>query len=209
VINLDPNTLALCTGAELARAAELATPINHAMDAYNINTVGRIAAFLANVGHESGRLVFTTELWGPTDEQKRYERDPNSPWSLRAIDGSKHRNSKAFELGNSEPGDGKRFRGHGLIQTTGRNNHLLARDRLRARLRNTIVPDFVASPEGLAELEWAALSAADFWDMKGLNTLADVGDFMRVVRRINGATNGYAERLTFFERGLKVLPGKV
>ena len=113
-----------------------------------INTPARVAAFLAQVGHESGGFRYTTEIWGPTTAQQRY-------------DGRK-------DLGNPQPGDGSRFRGHGLIQTTGRYNHARVRDRLRQRL-GPDVPDFEAQPELLAADEWAATSAADYWDDKGLN----------------------------------------
>jgi len=182
---MNPVTLSLCTGAQLSRAQLFADLLSAGMAFYMIDTPVRQAMFLANVGHESGRLQFTTELWGPTQAQKGYE-------------GRK-------DLGNTQPGDGPRFRGHGLIQTTGRANHAAARDRLRARFDG--VPDFVAQPEKLAEPQWAALSACDYWDMRRLNTWADAGSFDNVCDIINrgratpavGDSNGWAERLALYE----------
>ena len=148
--------------------------LNEAMHLYQINTKPRIAAFLAQVGHESARLRYTSEIWGPTPVQRRYE-------------GRK-------DLGNIYKGDGPRFRGHGLIQTTGRYNHRAVTQRLRARFPNMGVPDFEAEPTKLTLPRWAALSAADYWDMKGLNALADAGKFETITRKINGGLNGFADR---------------
>lgn len=162
--------------------SEWCEPLQLAMDEYDINTPDRQAAFLAQIAHESGQLRYVRELWGPTPAQQTYE-------------GRK-------DLGNTKPGDGYRYRGHGLIQVTGRHNHARVRDRLRAKFPDRAVPDFEAEPEALMLREWAALSAADFWDDHGLNALADAGDFEAVTRRINGGTNGMDERIVFHERAL-------
>ena len=172
---MTPQQLARATGARIDRATAFIDYIEWAMIEFEINTPERQAAFIAQIGHESGGLKYTTELWGPTPAQIRYE-------------GRK-------DLGNVRPGDGSLFRGHGLIQTTGRHNHARVRDRLRARFPGRDVPDFEAEPHRLAEPEWAALSAADYWDEKDLNRLADVGDFHRITLRINGGTNGMEDRL--------------
>lgn len=181
---MDAQTLARCTGARLDRALVFADVLSAGMAFYMIDTPARQAMFLPNVGHESGRLQYTTELWGPTPAQQRYE--------------------GRLDLGNTQAGDGKRFRGHGLIQTTGRANHAAARDRLRARFDD--VPDFVLEPEKLAEPQWAALSACDYWDMRSLNAVADGGSFDSVCDIINrgratpavGDSNGWADRLALY-----------
>lgn len=200
-------TLLSTLGARPAHA-ELHQPwLERAMAAYGIATPARAAAFLAQLAHESGRFRYTVEIWGPTAQQLRYERDPGALWARRDTrNAATLRNALAFELGNSEPGDGARYRGHGLIQVTGRFNHARRRDRLRARF-GPEVPDFEAFPEQLAEPRWAALSAADFWDEKGLNALADAGDFEAITRRINGGLNGYADRQALFEKAKAALAG--
>jgi putative chitinase len=159
--------------------------LNEAMSLYQINTKARIAAFLAQVGHESARLKYTSELWGPTATQRRYE-------------GRK-------DLGNIYKGDGSRFRGHGLIQTTGRFNHRRVTQRLRARFPTLLVPDFEAEPKLLTLPRWAALSAADYWDMINGNQMADAGQFKLLTRRINGGYNGLADRLKLWESFKKAL----
>jgi len=165
-------------GATLARAMEVREPLAAACAIYDIATPKRIDAFLAQTGHESEGFRWTTEIWGPTPAQRRYE--------------------GRADLGNTQRGDGYRFRGHGFIQTTGRANHAAVRDRLRARL-SIPVPDFEAEPERLADLQWACLSATDYWDMKGLNALADAGDFELLTRKVNGGLNGYEDRVARWE----------
>lgn len=174
---MTPQDLAQCTGARIDRATEWLPYIEAAMEEFDINTPERQAAFLAQIGHESGGLHWLVELWGPTEAQRRYE--------------------GRTDLGNTEPGDGIRFKGRGLIQTTGRNNYQLTGDALGV--------DLVSQPELLAQPEMAARSAAWFWREHGLNELADVGDFMRITRRINGGTNGYDDRLAKWEAAKEVL----
>ena len=186
--------LAACTGCRRLSLASFWRPhIEAAMAAYGIDTPARQSAFLAQLGHESGGLQHTREIWGPTPAQARYE--------CRA------------DLGNTQPGDGARFRGHGLIQVTGRDNHAQVRDRLRAKFPGRDVPDFEADPEALALAPWAALSAADFWAAHGLNAWADRGDFDGVSDLINrgrktareGDANGYDDRLARYVVARRVL----
>ena len=180
--------LAASMGCTIARAEPFAGPLDAACAAYGISdNTARLAAFLAQIGHESGALRYVRELWGPTPAQMRYE-------------GRK-------DLGNTQPGDGERFKGHGLIQTTGRANHAAVRDRLRARL-GPGVPDFEANPQMLEEPMWAAWSAADYWGWRKLNALADAGDFEQITRRINGGLNGQADRLARWERAQAALAGQ-
>lgn len=180
---MTPEILARCTGATIEHAALYAAPLSAGMAFYGIDTPKRQAAFLAQLGHESEGLRFAIEIWGPTEAQSGYE--------------------GRVDLGNVNPGDGSKYRGHGLIQTTGRTNHRLATQRLRARFDD--VPDFEASPKLLAEPQWAALSACDYWDMKSLNALADLGDFKTITRRINGGLNGYADRERRWKTAKEVL----
>ena len=186
---MTPEELARATGARIGRTQLFLPFLTEAMNAYYISlTSDRMAYFLANVGHESGGLRYTTEIWGPTPTQLRYE--------------------GRQDLGNTQPGDGSLFRGHGLFQTTGRANHAAARDRLRSKFPELDVPDFEAEPHRLAEPFWAAYSAADFADMENLNAVADSGDFDGYCDRINrghktraeGDSNGYAERFALLGR---------
>lgn len=169
--------------APLMRAENWAPSLNDSMEAFDINTPDRQAAFLAQIGHESGGGRFVREIWGPTDAQRRYE--------------------GRADLGNTTMGDGFKYRGRGLIQTTGRANYRATTDGLRAGQPDA--PDFEAVPEALEIPKWAALSAGWFWDNHGLNEMADVGEFMRITRKINGGLNGYDARMQLWQGAKRAL----
>jgi putative chitinase len=141
---MTPQELAVCTGARIDRATEFLPFLEDAMHEFQINTPQRQAAFLAQVGHESGGLHWLVELWGPTD-----------------------------------------------TQLTGRGNYKTAGDALGV--------DLIAQPELLGEPALACRSAGWFWSSRGLNELADAGDFERITRRVNGGLTGYPERLGLWE----------
>ncbi|POP84417.1 chitinase [Pseudomonas syringae] len=159
------------------RAGVFAPVLNTAMSKYQIVTPLRIAAFIAQVGHESGQLRYVREIWGPTTQQLGYE-------------GRK-------DLGNTVAGDGSKYRGRGLIQVTGRANYEECGEALGL--------DLIDHPELLELPQHAAMSAAWFWHRAALNTLADKGDFLTITKRINGGTNGLAERKALYARALEVL----
>src|SRR6185369_6483510 len=161
-----PEILSACTGARIDIARTFAPFVSDAMTEFGIDTPQRQAAFLAQVGHESGGLRFTTELWGPTQSQHGYE--------------------GRADLGNTQQGDGFRFRGRGLLQVTGRANY--------ARVGKALGVDLEASPELLATPKLACRSAGQFWKLNGLNTYADLGEFVKLTKRINGGTRGLDER---------------
>lgn len=151
--------------------------LNTAMQRYQIVGSKRMAAFIAQIGHESGQLVYVREIWGPTPAQRGYE-------------GRK-------DLGNTVAGDGFKYRGRGLIQVTGRANYAACGEALGV--------DLVNQPELLEQPQYACMSAAWYWAIKGLNTLADTGDFERITRRINGGLNGQADRLKLWSKATAVL----
>lgn len=167
-----------------AKAGVFVPALNAAMSKYAIITRLRIAAFIAQIGHESGQLQYVREL-GNNQYLSKYDTG-----------------TLAKRLGNTPEadGDGQKYRGRGLIQVTGRANYEACSEALfsDARLLNT--------PELLETPVYAALSAGWFWQRAGLNTLADKGDFLTITRRINGGTNGLADREALYERALKVLP---
>ncbi len=151
--------------------------LNTAMNRYQIVGPKRIAAFIAQIGHESGQLKYVKEIWGPTAAQAKYE-------------GRK-------DLGNTLAGDGSRYRGRGLIQITGRANYMACGEALSL--------DLIVQPELLEKAQHACMSAAWFWATRGLNALADAGQFDRITQRINGGQNGAADRQALYARALKVL----
>jgi putative chitinase len=169
--------LVLCTGARIDRARTFLPYLEDTMHEFEINTKPRIAAFLAQIGHESGGLHWLVELWGPTDAQRRYE--------------------MRYDLGNIAPGDGYKFRGRGLIQITGRANY---RDAGLA-----LGVDLEYHPELLGEPALASRSAGWYWGSRKLNALADAGEFEKITRKVNGGLNGYPERLGLYEAAKRTL----
>jgi putative chitinase len=165
------------------QAGVFASALNLAMEQFQINNRLRMAAFIAQVGHESGQFRYVKELGG---DQYLSKYDTGT---------------LAERLGNTPEadGDGQKYRGRGLIQITGHDNYLACSKALFGDNR------LLSTPELLEQAEWACKSAAWFWNSKNLNPLADAGDFVGLTRRINGGTNGLAERQEFYGRALKVL----
>jgi putative chitinase len=156
-----------------ARIAVFLEPLNEAMDEFSINTPARQAAFLAQVGHESGQLCYVREL---------------------ASGAAYDTGTLAKRLGNTpeDDDDGERYKGRGLIQITGTDNYKTCSEALFGDDRLLQFPELLEDPVN------ACRSAGWFWKSHGLNELADAGDFMRITRRINGGTNGMADRQALY-----------
>lgn len=175
---MTPAQLSLATGARIDRATEWLPLIEAAMLEFGIDTRLRQSMFLAQIAHESGSLHYTAELWGPTEAQRRYE-------------GRK-------DLGNVIAGDGFKYRGRGLIQTTGRYNY--------AQTAKALGIDCINNPELLSEHANASRSAAWWWQSRSLNRFADAGDILGCTKVINGGTNGLEQRKKLYLSALKSIP---
>jgi putative chitinase len=147
--------------------------LNETMHEFEIDGIERMACFLAQVGHESGQLQYVEEL--------------------ASGDAYEHRK----DLGNTWPGDGRTYKGHGLIQVTGRNNHIAVADYFGKPLEEIVA--WLKTPEG------ATRSAGWFWKTHNCNKFADEHDFRGLTRKINGGYNGWADRLELYEQAKKVL----
>lgn len=174
---IDAQLLQTAVGCTPERADLFAPHLSAACRYYGIDTPERLAAFFAQIGHESGSLRYVREI----------------------ADGSAYEGRR--DLGNLVPGDGARYRGRGLIQLTGRDNYRQMRD----LLDHLGPPDFLDFPAALEEPQWAAWSAAAWWHSRHLSDLADAGDFDAITRRINGGTNGAADRRQRWERAKAAL----
>jgi putative chitinase len=142
------------------------SPLNSAMKEFEINTPQRITAFVAQLAHESMEFKYFEEIA-----------------SGEAYEGRK-------DLGNVIAGDGKRYKGRGPIQLTGRTNYRDAGRDLGIDLENT--PSLAASAEiGFRTAGW-------FWKGKKLNGLADAGEFKQITKKINGGLNGYEQRVKYY-----------
>jgi len=189
------------------RQAGVFVPVlNVAMAKYGIVTRLRIAAFIAQVGHESGQLTRVVEnlnygveglmaTWKDRFDLARATAAARKPEQIANI-------VYAGRLGNTAPGDGWKYRGRGLIQVTGKKTHAACGEALGV--------DLVNHPELLEQPQYAALSAAWYWSVNGLNTLADAGDIQNIGSTINTGSkgkvpNGAADRLALYNKALKVL----
>jgi predicted chitinase len=143
-----------------------------------IDTPLRICHFMAQIAHESDGFQTMTEYA-----------------SGQAYEGR-------GDLGNSKPGDGRKFKGHGLIQTTGRANHRAFT--VWAESHYPGCPDFEKTPEQLAQMPWALRSAIWYWTKHGLNRYADKNDIRSITKRINGGYNGLADRRAWFRKAVVI-----
>lgn len=173
-------------GIKPGLAARWAPLITRALGLSECTTPQTQAAWIAQIGHESGCLRYTKEIWGPTPQQERYE--PQTTLSRR--------------LGNTEPGDGELYKGRGLIQITGRANYRMCAERMARMLDGAEVPDFEQLPELLERPDWAALSAALYWKTNRLNRYSIRGDFAGLTVAINGGYNGLAHRQRLYTAAL-------
>lgn len=174
------------------RAGVFLGPLNDAMAEYGIDTPVRQAAFLAQVAHESGSLRYVREIASGKAYDGRKDLGNTKPEAIRI----------AAQHGTTP---GRFWKGHGLIQVTGYNNHLACGEALGL--------DLVNQPTLLEMPVHACRSATWFWKENDLNRWADAGDFDGVSDVINrgrktakvGDANGYADRLDFYQRAKEVL----
>lgn len=150
--------------------------LNQYMDAYEINTQNRQAAFLAQIGHESGQLHYTEEIA-----------------SGKAYEGRK-------DLGNLYKGDGVRFKGRGLIQITGRSNYTSAGKALGFDLVN--YPEQLKEPQLATQSACWWWQNRGLNQIANSSTEAN---FKKITRIINGGYNGYTDRLKIWQRALHTL----
>lgn len=154
-------------GANAERAADLAVCAARWFWDYGImESELRLAHFLAQLIHESGSFRYMEEIWGPTPAQGRYE--------------------GRRDLGNTEPGDGSRYRGRGPIQITGRANY--------RRFGRRIGIDLERHPELAAIPSIGLHLALEYWKDRRLNVPADNDDVRAITLLINGGTNGLEDR---------------
>lgn len=146
--------------------------------AYGIDaTVARLANFIGQGCHETEGFRFMREIWGPTPAQKGYE--------------------GRADLGNTVSGDGLRYMGRGIFQLTGRANY--------AHYGQLINVDLEENPALAEAPDTAVLIACEYWHQKKLNDLADNGQEDTITRRINGGTNGIADRRMLVARAKEFL----
>ena len=173
---------------------------------YDINTIPRVSAFLAQTAHESGGYKFLKEnlnyravtlrkvfpKYFPTDDlANKYAQKPEM--IANRVYGGRMGN------GPEATGDGYRYCGRGLIQLTGKSNYM--------KFAESIETPIEEIPEYLATFEGAIQSACWFWEENNLNQWADKGDILTLTKRINGGTIGLEDRKKHYAHALDVLRG--
>lgn len=184
-------------------------PFSNAAAEFQINTPARLAAFIAQTGHESTGFSRLSENLYYTDAERvarifRSSFDTNKNGVIEpaevtfALAYTRNPEKLANRVyagrggnGDEASGDGWRYRGRGLIQVTFRDNYF--------RCGKALGLDLIATPDLLLEYVNAARSAAWYWQTNGCNELADKGDFLAVTRRINPPAEGQADRLARLE----------
>lgn len=189
----------------LGISADWVEPLNHVFEKYDINTPTRQAAFLGQTMHESGNYKTLSEnlnykpealmrLWSSRfpdmDIAERYAHNPEKIANK----------VYAGRMGNTEDGDGFKYRGRGIIQLTGKDAYKACGD--------AIGVDLVSNPDLVATPEYAALSGGWYWNKRGLNSLCDSlsdENMKELTRRINGGTNGLEDRIAKTKAAFAVL----
>jgi len=175
-------------GVDAKRAIAYVPWLQAAADKYQINTPLRVVHWLAQIMIESMYLRYTREIWDGNGAQARYD--------------------TRTDLGNTPEcdGDGYKYRGVGLIQTTGKTN-------IEATLAALgLPPDQI---DLLARPEWAAMSAAYYWDSRNLNAIADSTEpptrdgieaaVRRITKRVNGGYTHLYRRQAAFDAGMSYM----
>lgn len=153
--------------------------LNQVFTKYSINTPVRVCHYLAQVLHETGGFVYKEEIWGNTKAQSGYD--------------------TRTDLGNTPEadGDGKRYKGRGDLQITGRTNY--------KAISKALGVDFLLKPELLITEPYCSLCGGWFWHTRGLNKFADTDNLNAVTKRINGGNNGIEDRRNWLLKCKSVL----
>lgn len=172
--------------------------INANLDDYEVNTVNRVAMFLAQVGHESNNFKNVVELHGYS--RTRLLQVFPKYFNSQNVDQYVGQPEKIFSRtygnrygnGPESTGDGWKYRGRGLIQTTFRANY--------QSLTDATGVDFVNNPDLLTQPEWAVKSAFHYWKSRNLNPHADAEDVRQCTLLINGGLNGLEHREALYKK---------
>jgi putative chitinase len=158
---------------------------------YNISTTKRQAAFIGQCAYESSNFKVLKEDLNYSAEglMKTWpSRFPNLEIASQYAENPAKIAGKVYngKLGNTNEEEASKYIGRGLIQLTGKENY--------ANCGSSLGVDFLGNPDWLCDPKYAALSSGWFWNKKGLNDLADAGDFETMTKRINGGLSGLDER---------------
>lgn len=194
----------VCPGTNQAVLEVYVTPLTEVTDYYDMQRPERLAAFIAQIAHESGSFNFTKENLNYSADGLRKIFGKYFPTMDLAVQYARKPEKIANRVyanrmsnGDEASGDGYRFCGRGLIQITGRANYTKFAQALEMTIEDTVA--YMETPAG------ACASAGWFWDTNSLNTYCDNGDFIGLTKRINGGTNGIEDRQQKYEAAFSML----
>ena len=198
---------AICPRTKVQILETFVEPLSKICDYYEITTLQRQAAFLAQTAHESGGYTAIRENLNYSADGlqkifKKYFPDAATAQQYARQPEKIANRVYANRMGNGDEasGDGYRFRGRGIIQLTGKFNYTQLSQDLDMSLDETV--QYLETPEG------AVVSAGWFWHRNKLNAICDREDFVMLTKRINGGTLGLEDRKHHYEIALKILGQK-
>jgi len=182
--------------------------MNNVFPTYSIDTPARVAAFLAQCGHESGGwTVFEENLnYSAQGLNKVFPKyfptlESATPYAKKPEMIANKIYANRMGNGAPESGDGYKFRGRGPIQLTGRSNYTAFAKEMFEDWQNVVDnPDWVT-----ADRDFALMSAIWFWNKNGLNKEADAGDIKTMTRKINGGYIGLEDRIKHYNEAIHLL----
>lgn len=187
---ISDDKLAMMAGvAPNANMRSISIALNDYGHRFGLDQPQRLAHYLAQLLHESGRFRYDREVWGPTPAQARYD--------------------ERTDLGNTKArdGDGEKYMGRTAMQITGRANVMAFRDWCR-KFIDANCPDFVDKPDLMNTDPWEGLGPIWYWATRKLNALADENNIEQITKRINGGLNGFEDRVRNYTRAALVLVGR-
>ncbi|MCX7302172.1 MAG: peptidoglycan-binding protein [Rhodobacterales bacterium] len=173
ILSVAPTFSGANAAAQTRIVAELSSGFAGVLGRYQINTRFRIAHFMGQVTHECAGFRTTEEFASGAAYEGR------------------------TDLGNTQPGDGKRYKGRGLLQLTGRANYRSIGAKLGL--------DLEGHPEIAAEPLTSLRIACEYWTMRKINDPADQDDLIEVTKRVNGGLNGLEDRRTYLRKAKTAL----
>jgi len=200
---MEAQQLAEAAKIDIGHAEALIGAMNMAIEKADLSTPERLAAFIAQCGHESDSFRFMEEnlnykaeslcrTWPSHFNAENAEEYAHNPEKI-----ANRAYANRMSNGDEESGDGWNYRGRGWLQTTGKAGY--------EQLSDATQIDFVSNPDAVATPEGSAISAAVFWEKHNLNRHVDNNDFTGLTKAINGGTIGQEDRMARYQHAMSVL----
>ena len=187
------------------RVKEFVKCFNEWSDKFGISTPLRFVHFIAQIAHESGEFKSMEENLNYSADgllrvfPKYFTKETAAQYARKPEKIANKVYANRMGNGDEASGDGWRFKGRGAIGTTGRDNYKAYAD------SEFCVGDLMNHPEWLAQSPGCYKSAMYFWWKNGLNQIADTDDVVKVTKRVNGGTNGLAQRQYYYRMAKRVM----